>query len=369
MTNLFSPLQIKDITLRNRIAMSPMCQYSATDGLMNDWHLVHLGGRAVGGAALIIVEAAAVSPDARATPEDIGIWNDAQAAACEPSVAFMKRHGAVPGIQLQHAGRMGGLQSPWNGNNYYPEGDVNAWPAVGPSALPIGGPYQRMPRELTVAEIKQIQSEFAQSAARARDAGFQWLELHYGHSYLFQNFFSPIANKRTDEYGGSAENRARMLLETLDAVRAEWPERLPMSIRLGVKDFAPGEQPFEESLALIREFKAHGLDMIDVTLGFNGADSDIPWGKGAFMTATAGEIRRETGLLTATSWNISDPQQADALITSGEVDLVMLGRAMLADPYWPYHAAQALRQDNPPGQLPQQYSVWLHGREVITPTA
>jgi 2,4-dienoyl-CoA reductase-like NADH-dependent reductase (Old Yellow Enzyme family) len=309
-----------------------------------------------------------VSPDARATPEDIGIWNDAQAASFAPAIAFMKQHGAVPGIQLQHAGRMGGLQSPWNGNNYYPEGDVNAWPAVGPSALPIGGPYLRVPHELTVPEIKQIQRDFAQAAARARDAGFQWLELHYGHSYLFQNFFSPIANKRTDEYGGSAKNRARMLLETLDAVRAEWPERLPISIRLGVKDFAPDEQPFEESLALIREFKLRGLDVIDVTLGFNGADSDIPWGEGAFMAASAGAIRRETGMLTATSWHIRDPNQAEALIADGQVDLVMLGRALLADPYWPYHAAQALRQENPQGHLPVQYSVWLHGHEVIAAT-
>lgn len=370
MTDLFSPLAIKDVTLRNRIAVSPMCQYSAQDGLMNDWHLVHLGGRAVGGAALVIVEAAAVSPNARATPEDMGLWNDAQAASCERTVAFIKQNGAVPGIQLQHAGRMGGMQSPWNGNAHYPEGHAYAWEPVGPSAVTLGGPFPRPPREMSIDDIEQTQRDFAMAARRARDAGFQWLELHYGHSYLMQNFFSPISNKRTDEYGGGFEGRARMLVETFKAVREEWPENLPISIRLGVRDFHSDEQPLEESIELIRRFKAAGLDLIDVTLGFNsgyedGPKANVPWGENAFLAETAGTIREQVDIPTATSWNIRDPQQADRIVREGKVDMVMLGRSMLADPYWPYHAAQRLGIERPQEKLPVQYSVWLHGHDVI----
>lgn len=367
--DLFSPLKIKEVKLRNRIAMSPMCQYSSRDGRMDDWHLVHLGSRAVGGAGLVIAEATAVSANARATPEDLGLWNDDQAASCEPVVAFIKRAGAVPGIQLQHAGRMGGIQSPWNGNSYYPEGDVNAWEPVGPSALAMGGRYDRVPREMPLAEIAQVQREFAAAAARAREAGFQWLELHYGHSYLFQNFFSPIANKRTDAYGGSPENRSRMLLETLAAVRSEWPEHLPLSIRLGVRDFAVDEQAIEESVDLARKFKAGGLDVLDVTMGMNGGEADVPWAKPAFMVPDAALIREEVGIATATSWNIRDPRLANELIEGGKVDLLMIGRSLLADPYWPYHAAQTLGRERPQATLPVQYSVWLHGHDLIAPAA
>jgi 2,4-dienoyl-CoA reductase-like NADH-dependent reductase (Old Yellow Enzyme family) len=368
--NFFSPLTIKDITLRNRVAMSPMCQYSAQDGLMNDWHLVHLGGRAVGGSALVIAEAAAVSPNARATPEDMGLWNDAQAESCERTVAFIKQNGAVPGIQLQHAGRMGGMQSPWNGNKHYPDGHEHAWEPVGPSAITLGGPFPRPPREMLLSDIQQTQRDFAAAAGRARDAGFQWLELHYGHSYLMQNFFSPISNKRTDAYGGSFEGRARMLVETFKAVREEWPESLPISIRLGVRDYQADEQPIEESIELVRLFKAAGLDLIDVTMGFNAnhvSDSkpNVPWGDDAFLADTAGLIREQTDMLTATSWNIRDPHVANRMIGAGKVDMVMLGRSMLADPYWPYHAAQQLGLDKPQDKLPKQYSVWLHGHEII----
>jgi 2,4-dienoyl-CoA reductase-like NADH-dependent reductase (Old Yellow Enzyme family) len=371
MNGMFSPLKVKDLTLKNRIAVSPMCQYSAHEGEMTDWHLVHLGGRAAGGAALVIAEAAAVSRDARATPEDLGLWNDAQAASCERTISFIKSCGAVPGVQLQHAGRMAGMQSPWNGNSHYPAGHQHAWQPVGPSPITIGGAYPRPPREMSIDDIKQTQRDFAAAAARARDAGFEWLELHFGHTYLMQNFFSPISNRRTDAYGGSFEGRARMLIETLAAVRADWPERLPLSIRLGVRDFHPGEQPLEESVELIRRFKAGGIDLIDVTLGLNCSRADeqanIPWGEEAFLAETAAHIRAQTNILTATSWNIRNPQHADNLIREGKLDMLMLGRPMLADPYWPYHAAQQLAMEKPQQLLPVQYSVWLHDRENIAP--
>jgi 2,4-dienoyl-CoA reductase-like NADH-dependent reductase (Old Yellow Enzyme family) len=366
MTDLFSPLDIKDVRLKNRIAMSPMCQYSATDGLMDAWHMVNLGSRAVGGAGLVVAEAAAVSPEARITLEDLGLWNDAQVEACRPVVEFIKRQGAVPGVQLAHSGRMGGMLSPWNGNDYLPEDDPYGWQPIAPSGTAIGGPYARLPRAMTLADIDTVKQDFAASARRAADAGFEWLELHFGHSYLLQNFFSPLANRRTDRYGGSFENRARLLLETFEDVRAAWPERLPLMIRLGVTDFVAGEQPMEEVIELVRQFKSRGLDIIDVTLGFNSAQaSAVPWAQEAFMTPTAERIRREVGILTATSWNIREPELADALVRDGKVDLIMLGRALLADPYWPYHAAQALRRPQPQATLPIQYAVWLHGRETI----
>ncbi len=368
MADLFSPLAIKDVRLKNRIAMSPMCQYSATDGLMGAWHMVNLGSRAVGGAGLVIAEAAAVSPEARITLEDLGLWNDAQAESCRPVIAFIKEQGAVPGIQLAHSGRMGGMRSPWNGNDYLPEDHPQGWQPIAPSGTAIGGPYDRVPREMSLADIDTVKRDFASSARRAAEAGFEWLELHFGHSYLLQNFFSPLANRRDDRYGGGFENRARLLLETFEGVRAAWPERLPLMVRLGVRDFAEGEQPMEEAVELVRQLKARGLDIIDVTLGFNGAAGAGPWAEEAFMASSAERIRREAEMPTATSWNIRDPLAADRLVRDGKVDLVMLGRSLLDDPYWPYHAARALDREQPQHTLPVQYAAWLHGRETIGAT-
>lgn len=368
MPDLFSSFTLKDVTLRNRIVMSPMCQYSAPDGVMTPWHLVHLGSRAVGGAGLVIAEATAVSPDSRITPDDIGLWNDKQVEACQPVVKFIHDMGSVAGVQLQHAGRCSSSTSPWKGNTHLPEDHPEAWQNVGPSAVALGGSYTRVPQEMSIDDILSVQNDFAASAKRAADAGFRWIELHFGHSYLFQNFFSPLSNKREDAYGGSFEGRARLLLETAEKVRAAWPENLPLTARLGVKDFKAGEQPFEESLELIRLLRERGIDLIDVTLGFNDSSpAEVPWGQPAFMVPAAKIIRERLEIPTAVSWNIDAPELADELIRSGDVDLVMIGRKLLADPYWPYHAAQALGREAPQSTLPVQYSVWLNERPAISP--
>jgi 2,4-dienoyl-CoA reductase-like NADH-dependent reductase (Old Yellow Enzyme family) len=361
MPSLFSEFRLKDIVLKNRIAVSPMCQYSAESGMPNEWHLVHLGARAVGGASLVIAEASAVSPEGRITPGDTGIWNDEQAAAWAPIAAFVKRY-AVPGIQIAHAGRKASANCPWEGDDHIPGGDPRAWEPIAPSAKAFGGTLPRIPHEMTKAEIARARADFVAAAKRALAAGFQLLELHFAHGYLGQSFFSPIANKRSDEYGGSFENRVRFLTETLEAVRAVWPEKYPLSARLGVSDFNAESQPLEESIELVRRFKSLGLDLIDVSLGFNTPDvSGVPWGP-AFMAPVAERVRRETGIPTAVGWFVTEPAQADAMVREGQVDLVMLARAELSDPNWPYHAAQALGVDQAEAVLPPQYGHWLKQR-------
>ena len=362
MSQLFSEFQIKDARLKNRIAVSPMCQYSADDGLPNDWHLVHLGARAIGGAAVVIAEATAVSPEGRISPGDTGIWSDAHVQAFTPIAAFVKRHGAIAGIQIAHAGRKASANRPWEGDDHMPSDDPRAWEPIGPSAIAFGGNLERVPREMTKADIQRVQGEFAAAAKRALDAGFEWLELHFAHGYLAQSFFSPIANKRTDEYGGNFENRVRFLTETMAAVRAVWPERVPFTCRLGVSDFNAESQPIEESIELVRRFKALGLDLIDVSLGFNSPDlKGVPWGP-AFMAPVAERFRREVDIPTAVGWLINEPAQAEAVVRDGQADLIMLAHAELSDPHWPYHAAKALGLSKPQNVLPVQYAHWLKGR-------
>lgn len=362
MAKLFSEFKLKDVSLRNRIVVSPMCQYSAEDGVPNEWHLVHLGARAVGGASLVIAEATGVTPEGRITPGCTGLWNDAQATAWEPIVKFVKRHGAAAGIQIGHAGRKGSANLPWEGDDHIPAGNPRAWEPLGPSAVAFGGNLPRVPHELTKAEIAQVQRDFVAAAQRALSAGFEWLVLHFAHGYLAQSFFSPIANKRTDEYGGSFENRARLLLETLSAVRAVWPEKYPLTIRLGVSDFSPEGQPLEESIELVKQFKQRGLDLIDVSLGFNSPDvSGVPWGP-AFMAPFAQRIKEEAAIPTAVGWLITSPQQAEDIVAKGQADLVMLAHQELDDPHFPYHAAKALGVAQPHEVLPSQYSHWLKGR-------
>ncbi|MDX7950008.1 NADH:flavin oxidoreductase/NADH oxidase [Lichenihabitans sp. Uapishka_5] len=359
MTHLFDPYKLKSVTLRNRIAVSPMCQYMAVNGVANEWHRVHYASLARGGAGLVVLEATAVAPEGRITWGDLGLWNDAQAEALRPIVAGIVEAGAVPGIQIAHAGRKASANRPWEGDDHIPAGQPNSWTTVAPSRLAFGGGLDRVPEELSLDDIKRLQAETVATVTRARDLGFQWLELHMAHGYLAQNFFSPISNHRSDTYGGSAENRARYLLETLVAVRKVWPADRPLTVRLGVVEFDGNDAMLGEAIALLRRMKDEGLDFVDVSIGFNTPDAKIPWAPN-FMGDIAAEVRRETGLPGTTSWYISKPDEADALVRDGKVDLVMLGRPLLADPHWPYAAAKALGLDNAAwATLPAPYAHWL----------
>ena len=332
-----------------------MCQYSAQDGLPTDWHLVHLGARAIGGAALVIAEATAVSPEGRITPGCTGIWSGTHADRFARIAEFIKSQGAVPGIQLAHAGRKASAYAPWRGQGNLPESDPEAWQPIGPSAIPFGGTLTRIPSAMTKADIARVRGDFVSAARRALEAGFEWLELHFAHGYLGQSFFSPIANHRDDEYGGGFEGRARFVLETFTAVRAVWPERLVLSVRLGMTDFHPDGQPIEESIELVRRLKSLGLDLIDPSLGGNSPDvSRVPYGP-AFMVPIAERVKREVGIAAAVSWQITEPQQAESIIRDGQTDLVLLARAMLDDPHWPFHAAKVLGRPDYRAVLPPQY--------------
>ncbi len=358
MPGLFDAFKLKDVTLRNRIAVAPMCQYCSTDSRADDWHLVHLGSRAIGGAGLVIVEATAVSPEGRISPGDLGIWSDDQIEPLARIARFLLRHGAAAGIQIAHAGRKASANRPWDGDDHL-EPHEGAWEILGPSPAAFGANLPVTPRALTIPDIQRIQKAFVDGARRALAAGMQWLELHFAHGYLAHSFFSPLSNFRSDNYGGSFENRIRFHLETFAAVRQIWPERLPLTVRMSVTDWTEGGVTVEESIELIRRLKAAGLDFIDVSHGFVIPDlSRIPWGPG-FLIPTAGRIRRETGLPAAVGWMISDPRQADEAVREEQTDLIMLGREMLRDPYWPFHAAQTLGLEKPLSLLPVQYAHWL----------
>jgi NADPH2 dehydrogenase len=359
MPHLFDPYTLKGVTLRNRIAVSPMCQYSAQDGVPNDWHVSHYAGLARGGAGLVVVEATAVSPEGRITPGCTGLWNDEQAQAFRPIVAAIEAAGAVPGIQIGHAGRKASANRPWEGDDHMAEGDARGWATISPSALAFGGGLPKVPAAMTEADIARVRQDFVAAAIRARDAGFRWLVLHFAHGYLGQSFFSAHSNQREDAYGGSVENRSRFLLETLAAVREVWPQDRPLTARFGVIEFDGRDaETLAESIGLVAQFKAAGLDFIDVSVGFSTPAAEIPWGP-AFMAPIAEQVRRETGLPASTSWFISEAEQADALIAEGKVDLVMLGRPLLADPHWAYAAALKLGVDNAAWVLPAPYAHWL----------
>lgn len=360
MPGLFDPYTLNGITLRNRIVVSPMCQYMASDGMVNDWHRVHYAFLGRGGAGLVIVEATAVSPEGRITWADLGIWNDLQAQAMAPVAASILKGGAVPGIQIGHAGRKASANRPWEGDDHISEGQPNAWITIAPSPLAFGANLPRVPREMTSDDIARVQADTVRAAVRARDAGFQWLLLHMAHGYLAQNFFSPISNRRTDAYGGNAENRVRFLLETLIAVRKVWPADRVLAVRLGVVEFCGNDDAMmDEAIALLRRMKQEGLDFADVSVGFNTPDARIPWGPN-FLSSTAQRVRQETGLPCTTSWYISQPGDANALIQEGKIDLVTLGRPFLVNPHWPYQAAKALGvKDAAFATLPPPYAHWL----------
>jgi 2,4-dienoyl-CoA reductase-like NADH-dependent reductase (Old Yellow Enzyme family) len=296
-----------------------MCQYMAEAGMPNEWHHVHLGARAIGGAGLIVAEATAVSPEGRITWADTGVWSDAHTEAWRPIVSFMKAHGAVPGIQIAHAGRKASANRPWEGDDHLPGDHANGWEIIGPTGEAFGVNLPRAPREMTVADIHRVTKDFVAAAKRAADAGFEWLELHLAHGYLAQSFFSPLVNTRTDEYGGSFAGRARFILETLAAVREVWPARLPLTARLGVVDFVPGEQPFAESIELVRLMKEGGLDLVDVSHGINTKDAGgrVPWGKPAFLRDHAKQIRDEVKIPTALSWGAGEAHLANELVATG----------------------------------------------------
>jgi len=369
MSALFEPFKLKDVTLRNRIAVPPMCQYVAEDGVVNDWHHVHLAGIARGGAGLVIAEATAVSPEGRITPGCAGLWTDAQAEAFAPSVAAIKAAGAVPGIQIAHAGRKASANRPWEGDDHIPEGDPRGWQTIAPSAVPFGAHLPKVPREMTRDDIARVQADFVAAAKRARDIGFEWLELHFAHGYLGQSFFSVHSNRRTDEYGGSAENRGRFLVETLAAVRKVWPEHLPLTARFGVIEYdGRDEETLAESIALTQRLKQEGLDMLSVSVGFSTPDAQIPWGP-AFLAPVAERVRREAGLPVSSAWGIDTPQLANRVVADEQLDLVMVGRAHLADPHWPYYAARQLGVERPSWTLPAPYAHWLERYRVAEKAA
>jgi 2,4-dienoyl-CoA reductase-like NADH-dependent reductase (Old Yellow Enzyme family) len=357
MSALFAPFSLKDITSRNRIAVSPMCQYSANDGVINDWHHAHLTGLARGGAGLVIAEATAVSPEGRITPGCAGIWRDEQVEPWKKAVVAIKAAGAVPGIQIAHAGRKASANRPWEGDDHIASRDSRGWETLSPSAIAYGANLSRVPNAMTLGDIARIKADFASAAKRALDAGFEWLELHFAHGYLAQSFFSTWSNDRTDGYGGDFEGRCRFLIETLAAVRDVWPENLPLAARFGVTEF-DGSNDLEEGIEMVRRFKSAGLDFIDVSIGFSTPTPTIPWGP-AFMAPIAQRVRREAALPGTTSWFIADPNQASALIADDYVDVISLGRPLLANPHWPYRAAVELGVEKPSWTLPAPYAHWL----------
>jgi len=359
MTALFQPFTLKDVTLRNRIAIPPMCQYMAEDGIINDWHQVHYASMARGGAGLVVVEATAVAPEGRITPACTGIWSDAHAQAFVPVVKAIKAAGSVPGIQIAHAGRKASAQRPWEGDDHIPESDPRGWQTIAPSAIPFGHHLPKTPREMTLDDIARVRQDFVDAARRARDAGFEWIELHFAHGYLGQSFFSEHSNQRTDAYGGSFDNRSRFLLETLAAVREVWPEHLPLTARFGVIEYdGRDEQTLAESIELARRFKAGGLDLLSVSVGFTIAETNIPWGP-AFLGEVSRRVRDEAGIPVTSAWGFGTPQLAEEAVSSRQLDIVSVGRAHLADPHWAYFAAKELGVDKASWTLPAPYAHWL----------
>jgi 2,4-dienoyl-CoA reductase-like NADH-dependent reductase (Old Yellow Enzyme family) len=339
MSQLFSPFTLRSLTFKNRIFVSPMCQYSAIDGMPNDWHLVHLGARAVGGAALVMTEAAAVSAEGRISPEDAGIWNDAQRDAWKRITAFIVANGAVPAIQLAHAGRKASTYAPWRGS-----GKVDAaqggWQVIGPDANGFHSNYPT-PQEMSLDDIHHMVQQFANAAKRALDAGFQVVEVHAAHGYLAHQFLSPLSNSRTDQYGGSFDNRIRFLCETVAAVRAVWPDALPLFVRISATDWKDGGWDLAQSIALSRILQTMGVDLMDISSGGAAHDAQMTIRPG-YQVPFARSIRHEAGIATGAVGLITDAVQAEQIVADGDADAVFLARALLRDPHWPLHAAAAL---------------------------
>jgi 2,4-dienoyl-CoA reductase-like NADH-dependent reductase (Old Yellow Enzyme family) len=350
MPHLFEPLPIRDVTLANRVVVSPMCQYSSTDGYANDWHFVHLASRAVGGAGLVFTEATAVLPEGRISPQDLGIWKDEHIEPLARIVNFIHKQGSVAGIQLAHAGRKASTYRPWSGHGMIPETEGGWSNVVAPSALRFADHYP-MPKALSVEGIKNIVSAFAAAARRACEAGFRVIEIHAAHGYLLHEFLSPLSNKRTDEYGGSFENRTRMLRETVPAVRRSWPEGAPVFVRISATDWVEGGWDIQQSVELARQLKELGADLIDCSSGGNVMQAQIPIGPG-YQTPFAEQIRREANILTGAVGMITSSTQGAHIIGTGQADAVIIAREFLRDPYWPLRAARELGE---PISWPVQY--------------
>lgn len=342
MSSLFTTFKLRDLKFRNRIFMSPMCQYSAREGVANEWHAVHLGSRAVGGAGLVMVEATAIVPEGRITPACLGLWSDEQVRALAPVAAFAKSQGAVPAIQLAHAGRKAATNLPWLGGAPVGEKD-GGWPTVAPSAVPFATGYS-VPRALSHDEIGGVVAAFKHAASNALKAGFDIVEIHMAHGYLLHTFLSALSNHRTDEYGGSLENRMRLPLHVAREVRALWPQHLPVFVRISATDWMDGGWDIAQSIVLVQALKKCGIDLIDCSTGGLVSNAMIPVAPG-FQVPFSARIRAEVGIATGAVGLITDAQQADAVITSGEADVVLLGRELLRNPYWPLHAAKTLGVD------------------------
>jgi len=336
---LFTPVSFREVRLRNRIAVSPMCQYSCEEGLATDWHFVHLGSRAAGGAGLVMTEAAAVEPRGRISPQDLGIWSDDHIPALARIVHFIEAQGAVSGIQLAHAGRKASTSAPWEGGAQIPA-EKGGWRPVAPSSIPFLE-KEVPPEELTVPEIRRIASAFAAAARRAVEAGFRLLEIHAAHGYLLHEFLSPLSNRRTDEYGGPLGNRIRALCDVVWAVREIWPAAFPLFVRISVTDWAEDGWDADQSILLAQRLKPLGVDLIDCSSGGLMPHVMIPLGPG-YQVPFAERIRQEAGIATGAVGLITEPEQANEIIATGKADIVLLAREMLRDPYWPLHAARRL---------------------------
>lgn len=347
--HLFDPLQLRDVTLRNRIVMSPMCQYSSTDGLASDWHLVHLGSRAVGGVGLVVLEASAVTADGRITAHDLGIWEDAHIEGLARIVRFVQDQGAAVGIQLAHAGRKASTSRPWDGGRPLAADAPGGWPVVAPSALAYDDASQ-VPLELSVVEIADLVAAFADAAARADRAGFDVVELHGAHGYLLHEFLSPLANERTDEYGGDLEGRSRFVLECIRAVREVWPTSKPLLLRLSASDWIEDGWSLDETVQLARWAHDAGVDLVDCSSGGLAPQQQIATGPG-YQAHFAAAVRA-AGVPTGAVGMITEPEQAEALLADGTCDLVLLGRQLLREPSWPQRAAHELGWEQP---VPPQY--------------
>jgi 2,4-dienoyl-CoA reductase-like NADH-dependent reductase (Old Yellow Enzyme family) len=349
MTHLFDPLTLRGRTLRNRVGVSPMCQYSSRDGFADDWHLAHLGQFATGGAGLVFTEAAAVSPEGRITPADLGLWQDAHVEGLARIVRFVQGQGALVGVQLAHAGRKAATRVPWEGGGPLGE-DQAPWPTVGPSPLAFDARH-RPPTALDEAGLAKVVQDFAAATRRALAAGFDVVEVHAAHGYLLHEFLSPLSNTRTDRWGGSLENRSRLVGEVVRAVRAEWPADRPLFVRVSTTDWTPGGWDAAQTVALARVLKGLGVDAIDCSSGGNVATARVPVGPG-YQVGFADEVRRDAGVPTAAVGMITEPAQAEAIVAEGKADLVLLARELLRDPHFPLRAARVLGQA---GSWPRQY--------------